>query len=51
LLDDSDKYSAMKTATIGLAIPNSTNNIIREIAALLPETQEKSRAQPVTVAT
>lgn len=36
LLTDSTKYDEMKAATIGLAIPNSTRNIIEEIAALLP---------------
>ncbi len=38
LLTDSNKYAAMKAATIGLAIPNSTRNIIEEITALLPAT-------------
>ena len=36
LLNDSAKYAAMKAATAGLAVPNSTEFIIREIAALLP---------------
>lgn len=36
LLADSNKYKQMKAATVGLAIPNSTRNIIEEIAALLP---------------
>lgn len=36
LLDDSQKYSRMRAATAGLTIPNSTEQIIREIAALLP---------------
>jgi UDP-N-acetylglucosamine:LPS N-acetylglucosamine transferase len=36
LLSDSNKYNQMKAATVGLAIPNSTRNIIEEIAALLP---------------
>lgn len=36
LLSDSTKYDEMKAATIGLSIPNSTRNIIEEIAALLP---------------
>lgn len=37
LLSDSKKYAEMKAATVGLAIPNSTKNIIEEIVALLPE--------------
>jgi UDP-N-acetylglucosamine:LPS N-acetylglucosamine transferase len=45
LLDDSQKYAAMKSATVGLAIPNSTQKIIEEIAALLPETAETTKPQ------
>jgi UDP-N-acetylglucosamine:LPS N-acetylglucosamine transferase len=37
LLGDSKKYADMKAATLDLAAPNSTEMIIREIAALLPE--------------
>jgi UDP-N-acetylglucosamine:LPS N-acetylglucosamine transferase len=36
LLNGSRRYAEMKTATIGLAIPNSTQRIIEEISALLP---------------
>ena len=36
LLGDSKKYADMKAATIDLSAPNSTEMIIREIAALLP---------------
>ncbi|MEP6848865.1 MAG: glycosyltransferase [Acidobacteriota bacterium] len=36
LAADPQRYRDMKTATIGLAMPNSTDYIIREIAALLP---------------
>ncbi len=39
LLSDRKKYRAMKAATIDLANPNSTEFIIREIAALLPQHQ------------
>ncbi|MGI8787528.1 MAG: MGDG synthase family glycosyltransferase [Pyrinomonadaceae bacterium] len=48
LLSDSKKYAAMKAATIGLAAPNSTEIIIREIAALLPENQRTVR-EPLQV--
>lgn len=37
LLTDSNKYAAMKAATINLSVPNSTEFIIKEIAALLPK--------------
>ena len=40
LLSDSKRYTDMKAATIDLSIPNSTEMIIREIAALLPESQQ-----------
>jgi UDP-N-acetylglucosamine:LPS N-acetylglucosamine transferase len=36
LLNGSRRYAEMKTATIGLSIPNSTQRIIEEISALLP---------------
>jgi UDP-N-acetylglucosamine:LPS N-acetylglucosamine transferase len=36
LLGNSKKYVDMRAATLGLAAPNSTEMIIREIAALLP---------------
>mgnify|MGYP001031785956 CR=1 FL=1 len=36
LATDRMKYAAMKAATTGLAMPNSTECIIREINALLP---------------
>lgn len=39
LLSDSKKYAAMKAATVGMSIPNSTQKIIEEIVALLPENQ------------
>jgi UDP-N-acetylglucosamine:LPS N-acetylglucosamine transferase len=37
LIEDSKKYSAMKSATSGMSIPNSTQRIIEEISALLPK--------------
>jgi len=36
LVADTDEYLRMRAATAGLAMPNSTDQIIREIAALLP---------------
>lgn len=47
LLTDSKKYDAMKFATINLTIPNSTQNIIREIAALLPAKSEIPEPQAI----
>ena len=43
LLVDSKKYAAMKAATIDLAIPNSTEMIIKEIAALLPPQTSRTK--------
>lgn len=37
LAGDRDRYLQMKRAAANLSIPNSTQNIIREITALLPE--------------
>ncbi len=49
LLTDSKKYAEMKAATAALAIPNSTQNIIQEITALLPKKEEKTVTQAVAV--
>ncbi len=39
LVCDQAKYTHMKAATIGLTMPNSTEYIIREINALLPQSE------------
>lgn len=44
LLADNEEYSRMKAATVGLAMPNSTDQIIREINALLPPSFAQERA-------
>lgn len=49
LVDDSEKYAAMKAATVNLAIPDSTRRIIEEITALLPP-PKKVLAQTATSA-
>jgi len=50
LLGNSKKYTDMKAATLDLAIPNSTEMIIKEIAALLPANiQARKKPLPVTV--
>jgi len=36
MIEDTAHYSAMRAATIGLAIPNATRHIVEEITALLP---------------
>ncbi|HEV2914465.1 MAG TPA: glycosyltransferase [Pyrinomonadaceae bacterium] len=36
MVDDSKHYAAMRAATVSLAIPNSTRQIVEEIAALIP---------------
>jgi UDP-N-acetylglucosamine:LPS N-acetylglucosamine transferase len=36
MAEDTAHYSAMRAATLGLAIPNATRHIVEEIAALLP---------------
>lgn len=44
LLEDSTRYEKMKLATVALAIPNSTQMIIEEIAALLPKQAENPQS-------
>jgi UDP-N-acetylglucosamine:LPS N-acetylglucosamine transferase len=46
LIGNSAQYSAMKAATAGMTMPNSTEYIIREINALLPQ----MKAEPVRAA-
>ena len=36
MVDDTAHYSALRAATVGLAIPNATRYIVEEIAALIP---------------
>lgn len=36
MVDDTAHYSAMRAATVGLAIPNATRRIVEEIAAIIP---------------
>jgi UDP-N-acetylglucosamine:LPS N-acetylglucosamine transferase len=36
MVEDTAHYSAMRAATLGLAIPNATRQIVEEIVALLP---------------
>lgn len=43
LIADRTRYSTMKAATIGLTMPNSTEQIVREINALLPQ----MRSEPI----
>ncbi|HEY8559857.1 MAG TPA: glycosyltransferase [Pyrinomonadaceae bacterium] len=47
LVNDSEKYAEMKAATVKLAIPNSTQKIIEEIAALLPPRKENAPPRAV----
>lgn len=49
LLQDSKKYDEMKDAAANLIVPNSTQNIIKEITALLPEANKKTQAKAVTI--
>src|SRR5215204_2722702 len=47
LTGDSLRYRNLKAATASLATPNSTEDIIREIAALLPRNTEVAESSPV----
>ena len=44
LVEDSAHYSAMRAATIGLALPNATRHIVEEITALIPRTDQTEPA-------
>ncbi|MBV9217376.1 MAG: hypothetical protein JO053_14500 [Acidobacteria bacterium] len=45
LISDQTRYSRMKAATAGLTMPNSTEQIIREITALLPNRHQFSETR------
>jgi hypothetical protein len=40
MVEDTAHYSAMRAATIGIAIPNATRFIVEEITALIPASTE-----------
>ena len=44
MVEDSAHYSAMRAATIGLALPNATRHIVEEITALIPRTDQTEPA-------
>jgi processive 1,2-diacylglycerol beta-glucosyltransferase len=48
MMEDTKHYAAMRAATVGLAIPNSTRRIVEEIAALIPA-PVLAREEPVLV--
>ncbi len=50
LVGNSQRYSDLKAATAGIALPGSRDMIIREIAALLPRPQELQDKSAVTAA-
>ncbi|MFN2494085.1 MAG: hypothetical protein ABR501_14515 [Pyrinomonadaceae bacterium] len=42
MVEDTAHYSAMRAATIGLAIPNATRYIVEEITALIPASTDRT---------
>jgi UDP-N-acetylglucosamine:LPS N-acetylglucosamine transferase len=50
MVEDSAHYSAMRAATIGLAFPNATRQIVEEITALIPATDKTEPAVLAEVA-
>lgn len=51
MVDDSAHYSAMRAATMGLAIPNATRSIVEEITSLIPasiDAEQRSLAEVVS---
>jgi UDP-N-acetylglucosamine:LPS N-acetylglucosamine transferase len=42
MVEDTAHYSAMRAATIGMAIPNATRQIVEEITALIPASTEST---------
>lgn len=50
LITDSEKYARLKAATVNLSVPNSTEMIIREIAALLPQNKAAAAVETMSAA-
>jgi UDP-N-acetylglucosamine:LPS N-acetylglucosamine transferase len=50
MVEDSAHYSAMRAATVGLALPNATRRIVEEITALIPTTDQTEPAVLAEVA-
>jgi hypothetical protein len=48
MMEDTKHYAALRAATVGLAIPNSTRRIVEEITALIPA-PVMAREEPVLV--
>ena len=49
LISDTKRYAQLRAATIDLTIPNSTQNIVREISAMLPQNNTVSPKSAVAV--
>jgi UDP-N-acetylglucosamine:LPS N-acetylglucosamine transferase len=47
MVEDTAHYSAMRAATVGLAIPNATRHIVEEIAALIPAPADEAQLSEV----
>lgn len=47
MVEDTAHYSAMRAATMGLAIPNATRHIVEEIAALIPAPADEAQLSEV----
>jgi len=48
MVEDARYYAAMRAATVGLAIPNSTRRIVEEITALIPA-PVMAKEEPITI--
>jgi UDP-N-acetylglucosamine:LPS N-acetylglucosamine transferase len=48
MVEDTKHYAAMRTATLGLAIPNATRKIVEEITSLIPQ-PVMAREEPILV--
>ncbi|MGH9967859.1 MAG: MGDG synthase family glycosyltransferase [Pyrinomonadaceae bacterium] len=48
MLEDTAHYSALRAATVGLAIPNATRQIVEEIVALIPAPVRSSEESILT---
>ena len=50
MVEDTAHYSALRAATVGLALPNATRQIVEEIAALIPASADEAQLNEVASA-
>ena len=48
MMEDEVHYSRMRAATVGLALPDATRQIVQEIAALIPQPEPAALSEVIS---